>query len=396
MARIRPFEGYTVRQDLAARVVAPAYDTLTPEVRLRIAGADPLSYLNITHSVDDYPPNVRPRPEELAAAAANRLQSMLADGVFERHAAQLFVYRIATADHVQTGIVAEVPVAEYRKGLVKRHESVRDHKVDELLRHTDAVSAVASPISLTYRALAGIDSAVGELAEADPMIRFETPNGEEHAAWAVSSPANVDLLTALFADVDSLYITDGHHRAATADRRAEEHPEVDHFLAAIFPDHQMRTLAFNRCVTDHGFATVADLLQAVGERFDVAEAGYPVPKPGELSMYAHGLWYLLTPREERASTEPLSALDVSILHNELLGPVLGISDLETDPRLSYVPGSVELEQVALQCPPRGVAFALHPTSVHEVMVISDLGQLMPPKSTWFYPKLRSGLFLRAW
>ncbi len=415
MATIRPFEGYLVNPERAALVASPAYDALTPEQRHAYAETHSTNFLNVMRSREEYPRSQRPSLDVLLARNKARLEEMIRAGDFVREPRpSLYLYRLSVAGHVQTGVVAEIPVAEFEQGLVKKHEHTQEGKEDDLTAYQRVVRASSSPICLAYAGQPEIDALVAELTSAPPVIDFVAEDGVAQSVWLVDDPSTIHRLQAQFSRVPSTYLTDGHHRAASASRfRASERAanpnhtgeEAYNFLlVALFPDRQLRILEYNRMVQGTNGLSHSELLAAVEERFEVeplgsAPASSPKPRRrGEITMLLGGEWYRVTIRAGAvlvASDDPVRSLDVTILQDELLGPVLGVGDPRTDPRIDYLSGAFGLQDLARHCRDHdSIGFAVYPTAIEDLMAVADAGAVMPPKSTWFDPKLRSGLFLR--
>jgi len=402
---IGPISGYLVAPSQIAEVVAPPYDSLSAAGRRRYAAEHPRNFLNALRAHDDYPPDDRPELSELLAANTEYLHARVREAAFVPHPAPcLLLYRLQENGHTQTGVVAEMPLAEYDEGRLKRHEHTHRAKEEALLQYAEVVGARSSPVCVTYPGRAEIDACIVDLERAEPAIdhRFED-DGVRHTLWCVDDPDDQRRLIALFDDVPCTYLTDGHHRSAALARYAAyaAGPQED-LLVALFPHHQLRILPYNRCVRDRNGYSTKTLLKALGESFAVTplDDGLPVEQAAprrrrEFAMLLHGHWYRLTLREEPAAdVDPVHALDVAILQQRVLGPLFGIEDPRHDPRLSYIPGNRGLDGLLAACGEGDrIAFAVHPTSVEEVMAVADAGEVMPPKSTWFDPKVRSGFLL---
>jgi uncharacterized protein (DUF1015 family) len=315
------------------------------------------------------------------------------------------VYRQTWRGRKQDGLVAVCSADDYDADVIRKHEKTRRDKEDDRVRHLLAQSAHAEPVFLTYRAVDAIDGRVARVTAAPPEYDFEAPDGVRHTLWLVPE-ADVAFFVASFAAVPLLYVADGHHRCASASRaRAalrdklgslpDEHP-VNWFPATIFPDRELAILPYNRVVKDLGGKNAGDFLEGVRTKFSIAPASGASPtRKGEFCMFFEETWQTITPRDPVDRADPIGSLDVSILQDRLLGPVLGIGDPRTDPRVDFVGGirgTGELEE-RVRSGRGAVAFAMFPTSLAEVMAIADAGATMPPKSTWFEPKLRSGLFV---
>jgi uncharacterized protein (DUF1015 family) len=381
---IRPLDGYVVSPAAADRVVAPVAESLHPEERDRILATNPdTSLFLLTEDA------------EARSHARDYLDRVTSDGTF-RPTAGWWVYRITDEDHQQTGIVAEVAVTAYESDRIRRHE----HTIAEVAGHVadtlEEVGGSTHPVSLTYRHDPVIDAIVADAVTTEPVLRIAREHRVQET-WKVDGDPG---LGAALDAIPVLYIADGHHRSAgaavLAGREASGLADIrSHFLAVLFPDTDMRTLSYHRCLhlPDHA---PAEVLAAIARHFPMQRLPDPagVPEPGETWLFAEGTWYTL--RLPHASEEgPTSALDASRLQYQILGPICDVADPRADPRLNYVPGNVPLDVLARNCGEQaGLGFVTHPPSVDDVMAVSDAGGIMPPKSTWFAPKIGAGIFLR--
>ena len=406
MARIRPFPSGRPPRKLAPRVASVPYDVVDTREARALAAGNPMSFLHVCRPEIDLPEDVDIHSEAVYAKGRENLDGFYANGTLENDPVpRLLVYRQTWRGRKQDGLVATCSVDDYDADVIRKHEKTRRDKEDDRVRHLLAQSAHAEPVFLTYRAADAIDGRVARITAAAGEFDFEAPDGVRHTLWIVPE-GDVAFFVASFAAVPLLYVADGHHRCASAARaRAalkgklgtlpDEHP-VNWFPAAIFPDNQLAILPYNRVVKDFGGLREEDFLGKVRERFDVRPAEAPEPRRrGEFSLFFEELWQTLVPREPIAVSDPVGSLDVSILQDRLLGPVLGIGDPRTDPRIDFVGGirgTGELEE-RVRSGRGAVAFAMYPTQISDVMAIADAGATMPPKSTWFEPKLRSGLFV---
>ncbi len=406
MARIRPFPSARPPRKLAARVASVPYDVVDTREARTLAAGNPLSFLHVCRPEIDLPEDVDIHSDAVYAKGRENLDAFYANGTLESDPVpRLLVYRQSWRGRTQDGVVATCSVDDYDADVIRKHEKTRPDKEDDRVRHLLAQSAHAEPVFLTYRAVDAIDGRVARVTAASPEFDFEAPDGVRHALWIVPE-GDVAFFVASFAAVPLLYVADGHHRCASAARaRAalkgklgtlpDEHP-INWFPAAIFPDRQLAILPYNRVVRNLGGKTTGDFLEGVRARFTVTAAAAPEPaRRGQFSMLFEENWQTLTPREPVSGSDPISSLDVSILQDRLLGPVLGIGDPRTDPRIDFVGGirgTGELEE-RVRSGRGAVAFAMYPTQISDVMAIADAGVTMPPKSTWFEPKLRSGLFV---
>jgi len=410
---IRPFQCYYASPALAKDVACPAYDAMTPGQRHEFALAHPLNYLNVMRSTEEYPEEQRPPFDENLQRNSSRLQEFIREGVFVYNDTPgLYVYRLAVDDHVQTGLIAELPVEEFDQGGIRKHEHTRRDKEDVLIRYRDKIRASSTPICLTYAADPDIDRIVERVQSRTPLTDFVSDDGVAQTLWFVSDEQEIAALQTAFAHFDSLYLTDGHHRSAVcqkwAAKRRSENPEhtgdepYNFVLTAIFPDDQMRILEYNRVVRDLNGLSAEALIDALGEKFEVeplnvaAAADARPAHHHEFSMYLGSRWYRLRAREGVVDeSDPVRGLDVCVLQQNVLAPLLGIEDPRQDPRIDYVAGAFGLDELERRVHQGwAVAFACYPTSVAELMAIADAGEVMPPKSTWFDPKVRSGLLVR--
>jgi uncharacterized protein (DUF1015 family) len=411
MSIVRPFRALRPRKSLIDRVASPPYDVVDREEAKAMAAGNPISFLHVAKAEIDFPDDVSPDGEPVYLKAKANLQRMIDAGVFRKEETPcLYIYRQQMGVHRQYGVVAVVPVEAYESGLICRHELTLREKEEDRTRHIDTVGAQTGLVFLTYRQDPAVDGIVGSVVGRDPEYDFRTGDGIGHTVWVVSDREEIALIREVFRKVETLYIADGHHRAAAAvtvaRRRRERNPEhrgdeeYNFFMAAIFPHDQLKILDYNRVVKDLNGLSVPAFLGRVEERFIVREDGEATPPaaPHTFGMYLQGRWYLLETRETPdPEKDIIGALDVSILQERLLGPVLDIGDPRTDRRILFVGGARgmgELERL-VDSGRHAVAFALHPTTIGELMAVADRGKIMPPKSTWFEPKLRGGIFIHC-
>ena len=407
MPLIRAFAGLRPTPERAAEVIAPPYDVLSSAEARRRAAGRPWSFLHISKPEIDLPPDIDPYSPAVYAKARENFERMLRDGVLERDASPCYyIYRLIMGTHAQTGIVAVASVPDYERNRIRKHEFTRPDKEDDRVRQIDALNAQTGPVFLTYRRSFDVDAIVARASAAAPEVEVTAEDGVRHSLWVMREPGSIAALTAAFDALPCLYIADGHHRSAAAARvaaarkAANPHHTGDesynYFLAVIFPDNQMQILDYNRVVKDlHGLAREA-LLARIEAAFSVRpEASAVTPaRAGEFGMYLKDQWYRLTIKPARIpAADPVGRLDVSLLQDNLLAPILGIGDPRRDERIDFVGGIrglAELER-RVDSGEMAVAFALYPTSIHDMMAVADANQVMPPKSTWFEPKLADGL-----
>ena len=408
MSQIRPFRAWRPRPELASQVASPPYDVMNSEEARAMAEGNPLSFLHVVKPEIDLDPGVDVHSDAVYAKGAENLRKLMDEGALQREGKPCFyVYQQRMGEHVQAGLVAGASVDEYESGLIKKHEFTRPDKEDDRTRHVNALDANTGPVFLTYAARPEIDALVDEIRARQPEYDFTSEDGIGHTLWVVSDDAEIARLAELFAAVPALYVADGHHRSASATRvraaRRDANPAhtgeegYNYFLTVIFPDDQMKILAYNRVVRDLNGLGDKELLEKIGERFEIAEAAEAAPEaPQSFGMYLGGKWHRLTAKPGSfPADDPVGSLDCAILQNNLLAPILGIGDPRTDRRIDFVGGIRGTGELEKRCAEGwAVAFALFPTSIHQLMTVADAGVVMPPKSTWFEPKLRSGLIVR--
>jgi len=413
MTMIRPFQCYYASPEIAHEVVCPAYDAMTPAKRHEFACANPRNYLNVMRSADEYPECERPAFDENLQRNSDHLQQLIRDGVFRfNDRPGFYLYRLEVGDHVQTGLIAEIPVDEFDGGGILKHEHTRRDKEETLIRYRDTVRASSTPITLTYPASDAIDAIVAAVEQREPLIDFTSEDGVRQTVWFIDDANEITSLCNAFSHYEALYLADGHHRSAVvqkwAARRRAENPDhhgdeaYNFVLTAIFPDRQMRILEYNRIVADLNGLSEAELIERLETDFTIEPlgripAGEARPRQRhEFSMVLPSGWYRLNTRDGLVDEDdPVRCLDACVLQERVLGPILGIEDPRCDPRLEYVPGAFGIDELERRIEAGwGVAFACHPTSVAEMMAIADAGEVMPPKSTWVDPKVRSGLLVR--
>ncbi len=410
MADIIPFRALRPREDLAEKIAALPYDVYNrKEAREKTAG-DTLSFLRVDRPETQFPEDYDMYAPEVYERAREMLEEMTKRGEFVMEdAPAYYVYELVMNGRSQTGICACASVDDYENEIIKKHENTRAEKEADRIRHVDICNAQTGPIFLTYRRRGDIQAEVEKAMKKAPLYDFTADDGIVHRVWRIDEAASVAAVREGFAKVDAVYIADGHHRCASAVRvsqkRREENPgftgreEFNYFLSVIFPDDQLMIMDYNRVIKSLNGYTEEKFLEKVSEIFETEKAGDTPCRPakkGEMGMYLKDTWYRLTVRTEMLTGDPVKDLDVSVLQNELFTPVLGILDPKNDGRIDFVGGIRglhELEQrVKTDCK---AAFAMYPTDIHELFAVSDAGKLMPPKSTWFEPKLRSGIFIHS-
>ena len=407
MSFLRPFRAYRPRPEQARDVASFPYDVLSSQEARELARGNPVSFLHVCKPEIDLDPSIDVHDDRVYARGRENLRRLVADGVLRRDATPcLYVYQQRMGDHVQAGLVGLCSVREYEQGLIKKHEHTRADKEDDRTRHVTEANANAEPVFLAYRARRTIDRLVDTVRSRPPAYDFVATDGIGHALWVVSEPAEIAALVGLFAELPALYVADGHHRTAAAARHGrlmrERHPggrgdePYESFMAVVFPHDQLKILDYNRVVQDLNGLSADAFLAKLAERFTVGpgQAVTPAVRHG-FGMLLGGKWHRLEARPGTyPADDPIRGLDVSILQDNLLAPILGIADPRKDRRIDFIGGIRGLGELEKRCREGwAVAFALHPTSLDELMRVADAGVVMPPKSTWFEPKLRSGLFV---
>ncbi len=410
MSQLKPFRAHRPRPELAAQVAAVPYDVVnTPEAR-KLAEGNPYSFLHVGRPEIDLPDGTDIHADEVYAKGVSNLKKLIEEGTLIHEDAPCFyVYQQRMGDHVQAGLVGLCSVQEYETGAIKRHEFTRQDKEDDRTRHVTEQGANAEPVFLAYRAVPYIDRIVDDVRKGQPVYDVITPDGIGHTVWVIRAETLVYELVHLFNGVPALYIADGHHRTAaairygqarrqaTADRAGDE--PFESFMAVVFPHDQLKIMDYNRVVKDLNGLTPDAFIAKVKEKFEVAISPHRSPQaPTLFGMYLGGTWYELKAKPGSfPSADPVRGLDVSIMQENLLAPVLGIQDPRTDTRIDFVGGIRGMDELERRVDEGfAVAFSLYPTSLTQLMSVADAGEVMPPKSTWFEPKLRSGLLVRMY
>lgn len=415
MAVIRPFRCIRPTPGQAEKAAALPYDVFSEEEARRAVEGNPLSFLNIDRPETQFPRGTDPYGEEVYRKGRELLEQRLSEGIYQKDTVEAFyIYELTMEGRSQTGLVCCSSVDDYVNGIVKKHENTREEKERDRIRHVDALNAQTGPIFLAYRASEEIDHLV-ELRKSGkpPVYDFTAEDGIRHRVWEVKSLEKVEAFRQLFEAVPATYIADGHHRAASAVKvclkRREENPgytgtePFNYFLSVLFPHDQLLILPYNRVIRDLNGMTEEQLLKRISENFLAEKAGergsspFQPSKKGQFGLLVGDSWYRLEIRpeiREKAGNDPVKSLDVSLLQNYLLEPVLGISDPRTDRRIDFVGGIRGLSELERRTEEdMALAVSMYPTSIEELFAVADAGLLMPPKSTWFEPKLRSGLFI---
>ena len=408
MAIIKPFAAIRPEAGKADKIAALPYDVYNREEAKEVVKKNPLSFLKIDRAETQFDDSVDTYDERVYTKAHDMLWEMVEDGSFVREEQPCYyIYELTMNGRTQTGITACASIDDYAQGIIKRHENTRADKEADRIHHVDSCNAQTGPIFLAYRSNREINDVVEQVKKETPLYDFVAEDGIRHRVWVIHKAEDIQTIEAAFASIGEIYIADGHHRAASAVRvgflRREAHPnysgdeEFNYFLSVLFPDDQLMIMDYNRVVKDLNGMNTETFLEKIQSLFDVSEGSESQIRPekkGEFSMYLEDKWYLCKIKAANQSEDPVGGLDVSLLQELLLAPVLGIGDPKTDKRIDFVGGIRGLQElerrVHTDC---AVAFAMYPTSIGELFDVADAGLLMPPKSTWFEPKLRSGLFI---
>lgn len=409
MAEIRAFRGIRPAAGKEADIAALPYDVYNREEARKAVEGKPLTFLRIdraetqlSEETDIYAPEVYQKAKEL-------LWGMVENGDFVQDDKPCYyLYELTMNGRSQTGIVACASIDDYLNGMIKKHENTRREKEEDRVRHVDICDAQTGPIFLAYRNQESLKKIVADVKVGTVLFDFTSEDGIRHRGWKIADTEKISAIYEAFHQMNALYIADGHHRAASAVRvgvkRREEHPgytgeeEFNYFLSVIFPDDELMIMDYNRVVRDLNGLTPEEFLSGIKKVFDVEtldKAEHPKRK-GQVTLFLEDKWYLLTLKPEYENCDPVEGLDVSILQKQILEPVLGIQDPKTDKRIDFVGGIRGLSELERRVhTDMKAAFAMYPTSIGELFAVADAGLLMPPKSTWFEPKLRSGLFIHA-
>lgn len=409
MALIKPFRALRPPKALAEKVASLPYDVMDTAEAMAMASGNPHSFLRISRAEIDLPADVDIHSEPVYQKGHENLMAFISQGTLVQDASDCYyVYRQTMGSLTQVGLVVCAGVDDYQSGVIKKHELTRADKEEDRVRHIDVLDANDEPVFYTFRRNGEVSGILEQVTAGEPEYDFVTDDGVGHTLWVIREQGTIDRLTALVADIPVLYVADGHHRSAAASRvrdlrqaRNPEHTgqeEYNYFLTVIFPSDQLHIMPYNRVVKDLNGQTVAEFMARVAKEFDVTPVAAPLV-PGErhrFGMYLAGTWYELQAREESfPADDPVASLDVSILQDNLLNPILGVRNPRTDQRIHFVGGIRGVDELTrlVDGGAYQVAFSLFPTSIDELMVLADADKIMPPKSTWFEPKLRSGLFV---
>ncbi|RKZ26505.1 DUF1015 domain-containing protein [bacterium] len=406
MAVIRPFRALRPKREFAEKIASPPYDIISSEEARKIYEKNPLSFVRVIRPEVNFPPGEGMYAEKVYKKAKEELLRYLKEGhMLQDETPKFYIYQQKDASHTQTGLVCVASCEDYEKDVIKKHELTREEKEIDRAKHIDIVAAQTGPVFLTYRSREDVDPLLEEGKKGEPEYDFES-DGVRHTLWVVDDPELISRIRKAFEGIDRLYVADGHHRSAASVRvknwRKERNPkhtgeeEYNFFLCVVFPHSQLRILDYNRVVRDLNRLTKEEFIEKIKENFRVEPAPsspYRPEKPHEFGMYLGGKWYKLVAKT--IPEDPVGSLDVSILQNFLLSPILGIQDPRRDKRINFVggiKGLSELERL-VNSGEYKVAFSMYPTTMDDLLRVADAGLIMPPKSTWFEPKLKSGLFV---
>lgn len=407
MATVKPFICIRPNEKVADKVAALPYDVYNRQEAKEVVKDNKLSFLNIDRAETQFDDSVDTYDQRVYAKAKELLENMINDGTFITDDDRCYyIYELTMDGRVQTGLVACASIDDYQNNIIKKHENTRADKEIDRINHVDTCNAQTGPIFLAYRANDVIRAIVNKTKTEKAIYDFTSEDGITHRVWKIADEKDVKDICDAFGTINSIYIADGHHRAASAVKvglkRRQENPDYDgteefnYFLSVLFPDEELMIMPYNRVVKDLNGNTKEEYLEKVSKCFDIEKVDEPYSPEvkGNIGMYLDGQWYKLTAKDEIKVSDPVDSLDVALLQNNLLTPILGIGDPRVDKRIDFIGGIRGLKELERRCSlDMQIAFSMYPTSINELFNVSDAGKLMPPKSTWFEPKLRSGLFI---
>lgn len=408
MAVIKAFECIRPTKELASEVAALPYDVYNREEACEAVKGKKYSFLKIDRAETQFGPEVDTYDDRVYAKAKELLDQMKSEGVYVKSDKKCYyLYELTMNGRIQTGIVACASIDDYMNNVIKKHENTREEKELDRIRHVDTCNAQTGPIFLAYRKNEVIKNMIDEAKQGEPIFSFTSEDGIKHAGYVIDDEKEIKIIEEEFAKIHEIYIADGHHRAASAVKvglkRREENPDYDgteefnFFLSVLFQEQELMIMPYNRVVKDLNGLSEKEFLDKMSEKFEISKHGNNAIEPAkktEVTMYLDSEWYLLKAKEEILSDDAVNGLDVSLLQNYVLAPILGIGDPRTDNRIDFIGGIRGLGELERRCKKdMKVAFAMYPTSISELFAVADANKLMPPKSTWFEPKLRSGLFI---
>lgn len=408
MAVIKAFECMKPTKELASEVAALPYDVYNREEACEAVRGKKYSFLRIDRAETQFGSEVDTYDEKVYAKAKELLEEMKSEGIYVKSDRKCYyIYELTMNGRTQTGIVACAGIDDYLNNVIKKHENTREEKELDRIRHVDTCNAQTGPIFLAYRENEVIKAVIDKVKQGEPIFEFTADDEIKHVGYVIDDENDVKKIEDEFAKINEIYIADGHHRAASAVKvglkRRNENPgydgteEFNYFLSVLFQEQELMIMPYNRVVKDLNGLTIEEFINRLGEIFEVQKIGleaYEPTRKAEVSMYLGGEWYSLKAKESILSEDVVAGLDVSLLQDNVLRPILGIEDPRTDKRIDFIGGIRGLKELERRCgEDMAVAFAMYPTSIQELFSVADAGRLMPPKSTWFEPKLRSGLFI---
>ena len=408
MAKIKPFKGVRPAEDKVREVASPPYDVMNSAEARVMAKDNPMSFLHVVKPEIDLPEDINIYDEKVYQKGHDNLYNMIKENVLiQDNKDCYYLYKQVMGDHSQIGLVAGASIEDYENDVIKKHEHTRANKEVDRIKHVDTLNANTGPVFLTYKAVEEIDTLVARITAEKPVYDFTSDDGIQHVFWVVDADEDINEISRLFGAIDVLYVADGHHRSASGTKVGQKRREANanhtgdeeynFFLSVIFPDNQMYIMDYNRVVKDLNNHTNEEYLELISEKFEVKEVGngFSPTEMHTFGMYFNGQWYKLTAKDGTfPESDPVKSLDVSILQENLLTPVLAIGNPRTDERIDFVGGIRGLGELEKRVNHgEAVAFSMCPTSIKQLMDIADAGEVMPPKSTWFEPKLRSGVIV---
>jgi uncharacterized protein (DUF1015 family) len=410
MVKIKEFRGLRPVAEMVEDVASPPYDVINSQEAREMVRGKPYSFLHVVKPEIDLPEDINPYDEAVYRKGRENLDRFREEDILIRDLRPSFYfYRLIMGGITQIGLVAGASIEDYENDLIKKHELTRANKEADRIKHVDTLNANTGPVFLTYRARDDMNSLTGDIMLGEPLYDFTADDGISHTFWRVDDPGIVEKIRKIFSGIDCLYVADGHHRSASGtivgQRRRAANPghtgeeEYNYFLSVIFPHNQLYIMDYNRVVKDLNNHSPEEFIQLIRDSFEVSAQSDNTPYHPEarhsFGMYLNGKWYRLTANTGSFSEDdPVKSLDISILQNNLLSPILGIGDPRTDDRIDFVGGIRGLKELSRRVDEgEAVAFALYPTSIEQLMAVADQGLMMPPKSTWFEPKLRSGIIV---
>ncbi len=410
MAVIKPFRAYRPKKGLEAQIAALPYDVYNREEACIAVKGNPMSFLNIDRAETQFGSNVDTYAEEVYQKAHDLLWDKIREGIFvQEDKPMYYIYELTMNGRVQTGIVACASIDDYQNQIIKKHENTRADKELDRIHHVETCQAQTGPIFLAYRSNPQLQEIIIRTKKEHPLYDFASEDGILHRVWCVFADTDISAIQVIFHSISEIYIADGHHRCASAVKvglkKRDQNPnftgdeEFNYFLSVLFADEELMIMDYNRVIKDLNGLSPMQFIEAVSNVYNILSKGTNCQKPtkkGQVAMFIDNTWYLLEIKDCYQNNHPVEGLDVAILQDHVLSPILGIEDPKTDQRIDFVGGIRGIEALENRVKTDSkVAFAMYPTSIHELFAVADANMLMPPKSTWFEPKLRSGLFIHT-